>query len=96
MSVDAQRIVDILPYINCIWSSPLEISLALYFLYRTLGVSIFAGVGTMVLLVPLNVVLAKQVEKFQVEQMKFKDKRVKAIHEILSGIKVRPCVVSKL
>ena len=92
MSVDAQRVGDILPYINFIWSSPLEISLALYFLYQTLGVSVFAGVAIMVLLAPLNVVVGKQVEKLQVKQMKFKDERVKAIHEVLSGIKVRPPV----
>ena len=91
MSVDAQRIVDMLSFVNCIWSSPLEISLALYFLYQTLGVSVFAGVAVMVLLLPLNVVVAKQVEKLQVKQMKFKDERVKAINEILSGIKVRSC-----
>ena len=94
MSVDAQRVGDILPYINFIWSSPLEISLALYFLYRTLGVSVFAGVGIMVLLVPLNIVVGKQVEKLQVKQMRFKDERVKAINEILSGIKVCSCAYS--
>ena len=88
MSVDAQRIGDILPYINDIWSSPLQISLALYFLYQTLGVAVFAGVGTMVLLVPVNIVVAKKVGKLEVKQMKFKDQRVKLMNEILSGIKV--------
>src|SRR4051794_5372721 len=88
MSVDAQRIVDIFPYLNSLWSSPLQMALALYFLYQTLGVSVFAGVGTMVLLVPVTMVIAKQVEKLEVQQMKLKDQRVKLINEILSGIKV--------
>ena len=96
MSVDVQRIADIISFINGIWSIPLQMSLALYFLYQTLGVSVFAGVGTMILLVPVNIVVAKQVEKLQVQQMKFKDQRVKVINEILSGIKVRLCNQSPL
>ena len=88
MSVDIQRIVSILLFINSIWSCPLQIALAIYFLYQTLGASVFAGVGTMVLLIPVNTFVTKQVQKLQVKQMKFKDQRVKLINEVLSGIKV--------
>ena len=37
MSVDAQRFMDLVIYINMIWSAPLQISLALYFLWGLLG-----------------------------------------------------------
>ena len=37
MSVDAQRFMDLMPYLNVIWSAPLQIALALYFLWGTLG-----------------------------------------------------------
>lgn len=37
MSVDAQRFIDLTAYINMIWSAPLQIALALYFLWETLG-----------------------------------------------------------
>lgn len=37
MSVDAQRFMDITTYINMIWSAPLQIILALYFLWDLLG-----------------------------------------------------------
>lgn len=43
MSVDAQRFMDITPYINAIWSAPLQIGLALYFLWDLLGPSVLAG-----------------------------------------------------
>ena len=38
MAIDAQRIVDTLPYINVVWSAFLQIALALYFLYSLVGV----------------------------------------------------------
>jgi ATP-binding cassette subfamily C (CFTR/MRP) protein 1 len=37
MSVDAQRFTDLTTYLNMIWSAPLQIALALYFLWETLG-----------------------------------------------------------
>jgi ATP-binding cassette subfamily C (CFTR/MRP) protein 1 len=37
MSVDAQRFMDLTTYLNMIWSAPLQISLAMYFLWMQLG-----------------------------------------------------------
>ena len=34
MSVDAQKITDMLPYLNMLWSSPLQITVAIYMLYQ--------------------------------------------------------------
>ena len=36
MSVDAQKITDMLPYLNMLWSSPLQITLAIYMLYQVI------------------------------------------------------------
>lgn len=33
MSVDAQRLMDLTTYINMIWSAPLQVIFALYFLW---------------------------------------------------------------
>lgn len=43
MAVDAQRFMDLTAYINMIWSAPLQIALALYFLWDLLGPSVLAG-----------------------------------------------------
>ncbi|XP_046653460.1 multidrug resistance-associated protein 1-like isoform X4 [Daphnia pulicaria] len=88
MSVDAQRLMDLTTYLNMLWSAPLQIALAIYFLYQILGPSVFAGLGVMILLIPINGVLANATKKLQIQQMKYKDKRVKMMSEILSGIKV--------
>jgi len=52
------------------------------------GVSVFAGLAVMILLIPVNGVLANATKKLQIKQMKNKDRRVKMMNEILSGIKV--------
>lgn len=36
MSVDAQRFMDIAPYINMIWSTPLHIILTICFLWQVI------------------------------------------------------------
>uniref|UniRef100_A0AAR2KIZ5 ATP-binding cassette, sub-family C (CFTR/MRP), member 3 n=1 Tax=Pygocentrus nattereri TaxID=42514 RepID=A0AAR2KIZ5_PYGNA len=77
MSVDAQRFMDLTTFLNMLWSSPLQIILALFFLWQTLGPSVLAGVAVMILLIPLNV-----------EQMQYKDARIKLMNEILNGMKV--------
>ncbi|CAG5122310.1 unnamed protein product, partial [Candidula unifasciata] len=88
MSVDAQRFMDLTTYIHTIWSGPLQICLALYFLWQTLGPSALAGIAVMVLLIPINAVIAHKSRKYQTIQMKLKDSRIKLMNEILNGIKV--------
>jgi len=73
---------------NMLWSAPLQIALCSYFMYQELGASIFAGVALMVATIPLNGFVAGLGRKYQLEQMKAKDKRVKLMNEILGGVKV--------
>ncbi|XP_007257300.3 ATP-binding cassette sub-family C member 3 isoform X2 [Astyanax mexicanus] len=88
MSVDAQRFMDLTTFLNMLWSAPLQIILALFFLWQTLGPSVLAGVAVMVLLIPFNAVIAMKTRAYQVEQMQYKDARIKLMNEILNGIKV--------
>ncbi|XP_071813084.1 multidrug resistance-associated protein 1-like isoform X5 [Apostichopus japonicus] len=89
MSVDAQKLMDLCLNLNLVWSSPLQICITLYLLIGILGVlSVFAGIFVMVLMIPLNMWVARKTRALQVQQMGFKDSRVKLMGEILSGIKV--------
>uniref|UniRef100_A0AAQ4P877 ATP-binding cassette, sub-family C (CFTR/MRP), member 3 n=1 Tax=Gasterosteus aculeatus aculeatus TaxID=481459 RepID=A0AAQ4P877_GASAC len=89
MSVDAQRFMDLTTFLNMLWSAPLQIMLALYFLWQNLGPSVLAGVAVMVMLIPLNAVIAMKTRAYQVgAQMQHKDSRIKLMNEILNGIKV--------
>lgn len=43
MSIDTQKFMDLTLYLNMIWASPLQIALAMYFLWQILGASSLAG-----------------------------------------------------
>ena len=47
-----------------------------------------SGLGVMVLMIPLNAVVARKMKQYQITQMRHKDKRVVLMDEILSGMKV--------
>ena len=66
MAIDAQRFMDLTSYLNLVWSAPLQIVLSIIFLYQTMGPSVFAGVAVMVLLIPVNAIIAVISRKFQV------------------------------
>lgn len=43
MAIDAERFKDLTDYLNMLWSAPLQVGLALYFLWSLLGPSVLAG-----------------------------------------------------
>ncbi|PWA01371.1 hypothetical protein BB558_002530 [Smittium angustum] len=87
MTVDAQRVSDIITYVNMLWSGPLQILIAVALLYNNIGPSAFTGFGIMLIGFPITVTISKRMRKLQISQMRTKDKRVRLIDEILSSIK---------
>ena len=77
MAIDTQRMMDVTSQINTIWTSPMAIILSFYFLWGYLGPSSLAGLVIMVLLIPVNAVLSNRMKKYQRENMKNKDTRIK-------------------
>ncbi|XP_061766165.1 canalicular multispecific organic anion transporter 1 [Nerophis ophidion] len=88
MSADAQRFNDVINFIHLLWSCPLQIALSIVFLWQELGPSVLAGLAVMVLMGPINGLLASKARNFQIDNMKFKDKRLKIMNEILNGMKI--------
>ncbi|XP_062352440.1 ATP-binding cassette sub-family C member 2 isoform X1 [Cinclus cinclus] len=88
MSADAQRFMDAANFIHQLWSSPLQIILSIVFLWGELGPSVLAGIGTMVLLLPINAFLVAKAKTIQERNMKNKDERMKIMTEMLNGIKI--------
>lgn len=70
MAVDAQKVMQLVQSFNQIWSAPFQMCVAIYFLYVTMGVATLAGVGVLLLLVPLNLLLARLVRNIQVNHFK--------------------------
>lgn len=63
MSVDAQRILDAFPMIGQVWAAPLSIILAMYCLYIELHYAMFAGIGVLVVLLPITIFGTKKGNK---------------------------------
>ena len=66
MSVDSQKFMDLMTYINLIWSAPLQIIIALILLYQQLGLAAFAGLAYMLMTMPINMLSGNKQKKLQV------------------------------
>lgn len=87
MSVDVQRLQELVNYVQIAWSGPFQITLCLISLHGLLGNAMWAGVVIMIIMIPLNSLLARYQKKLQKSQMKFKDERSRLTSEILNNIK---------
>jgi len=88
MSSDAQTFKQVIPSLNKVWSMPLQIILAIYFLYQELGLSVFGGVFILILLIPFNTYMGKKSQSVNKKQMKAKGTRLRRMYELLNSIKV--------
>ena len=88
VSVDTQRIFDGLVYIGHLWGAPLHTLIAMSLVYREVGIAALIGSIGLVILIPLNLIGGKIIEKLETKQMAAKDTRLKLMSEILNGIKV--------
>lgn len=88
MSVDADRIGDFSWYLQEFWSVPLQILVALFVLYKSLGLASLVGLSAIVVIMIGNAPLGNLQEKFQDKIMEAKDKRMKATSETLRNMKI--------
>ena len=66
---------------------PLQILICLVQIYLTVGLSMLAGLGVLLVSIPVNLWAGKQGEKYMDAQLTTKDRRIKLMNEILAGIK---------
>jgi len=70
MSVDTQRLQDVSQYAQIVWSAPFQITLCLISLYNLVGPSMLAGLGIMIIMIPINGIISRIMKKYQRQQMK--------------------------
>ncbi|NWW67276.1 MRP6 protein, partial [Ifrita kowaldi] len=88
VSVDVQKLMDLIIYFNGTWLAPIRIVICFVFLWQLLGPSALTAIAVFLFLLPLNFVITKKRSQFQETQMKHKDERAKLTNAILSDIKV--------
>eukprot|EP00002_Diphylleia_rotans_P003707 TRINITY_DN1258_c0_g1_i3.p1 TRINITY_DN1258_c0_g1~~TRINITY_DN1258_c0_g1_i3.p1 ORF type:complete len:1141 (+),score=233.81 TRINITY_DN1258_c0_g1_i3:1334-4756(+) len=87
-SSDCQRIMDLVINLHLSWSSPLQIAVALIFLYDLLGPAAFAGIGMLLVVLPVQFYVAVIMEGRKKSAMTNADQRVKSINEVLQAISI--------
>ncbi|XP_010226865.1 PREDICTED: multidrug resistance-associated protein 1-like, partial [Tinamus guttatus] len=88
MSADAQQLMELAVNLNLLWSAPFQILVAVIFLWQELGPSVLAGVAVLLLVIPINALIAAKVKSLKKRQMRYSDQRVKLLSEMLHGIKI--------
>jgi len=88
MSVDSQRLQETTTYLHSIWFSFVQIILAMFFLWREMGISILAGVFVILVSIPLTTKTSSMMGKLQRSLMKTKDNRIEVNNEVLGNMKV--------
>jgi ATP-binding cassette subfamily C (CFTR/MRP) protein 1 len=88
MSVDIQRITDVVWYTNYIWMLPIQLSLAVYVLHQNLGIGAWAGLAATLVIMACNIPLTRMQKRLQGKIMVAKDNRMKATTEVLRSMKI--------
>eukprot|EP00753_Platysulcus_tardus_P017931 PLAT6639.1.p1 GENE.PLAT6639.1~~PLAT6639.1.p1 ORF type:complete len:1605 (+),score=860.88 PLAT6639.1:73-4887(+) len=88
-SSDAERLQMQITSLHSLWSSPLRICIGMYFLFTSpIGASALAGVAALFFLFPFQGKLVSAIGRYTRAGMKVSDSRLKAINELLAGMRV--------
>lgn len=87
-AVDSGKIESCFPYIHMFWSGPFQIIVSIVMLWDVLGPSVLAGLGVLILLIPVNVKITRILSGIQKQLMAKKDSRIKLMNEVLQSIRV--------
>ena len=86
--MDVDRIVSATFHLCALLTSPLELILGGYFLYRVLGISALIGLSTSIFIIPLVVLLCRALRTSNARLMDARDKRMSLLSECFLGIRM--------
>lgn len=89
MAIDSFKVSEVGAYLHFLWASvPVQIIMAVTLLYKIMGFSSFAGIALMVLMLPINLFIARQFNKVQNAILKGTDARIHTTNEVLQNIRI--------
>ncbi|XP_074063556.1 ATP-binding cassette sub-family C member 6 isoform X2 [Macrotis lagotis] len=88
VSVDVQRLMDAILYLNGLWLPVIWMIICFTFLWQLLGPSALTAIAVFLILLPLNFIVTKKRSHFQEEQMLHKDHRARLTDSILRNMKI--------
>ncbi|KAI9004612.1 hypothetical protein BC832DRAFT_531702 [Gaertneriomyces semiglobifer] len=88
VSNDVQRFEDAAPFAHFAWIAPVELILVTYFLYVQISWAAFAAIGSLLAVIPMQMLIARQFAKLRTKLVAFRDERIKSLSDMLAGIMV--------
>lgn len=89
MSVDSFKVSEVTAYLHFLAAhAPTQLIVAVFLLYRVMGLSAIPGFIVMALLLPINIFFGKAFNSTQKTIMAATDKRIQTTNEILQNIRI--------
>jgi len=89
MAVDSFKVSEVSAYLHFLWAeTPVQLVFSITLLYQLLGYSSIAGIGTMIVLAPINFIISKQFSRIQKQILAATDARIHTTNEVLSNIRI--------
>ncbi|KAJ1734938.1 hypothetical protein LPJ61_000812 [Coemansia biformis] len=87
LTADFQRVTEVSAYLDGLYSLPLVLIIAIWYMYQLLGVSALLGLLLSIAYVPLSKAMFQYLARLEDRLNAISDERVAAITEVLQGIK---------
>ena len=88
ISNDVQRFSDAAPFVLFVLIGPIETAIVLVILWNQIGVASLAGIGALLMLLPIQALFGSLFAKLRRRTVKFRDDRIRYISDVLTGIQV--------
>ncbi|KAG1785703.1 ABC transporter [Suillus plorans] len=88
ISTDVSRIDFCMSYFHMSWTAMIQLTICLILLLINLGPSALAGFALLLVTSPFQTYAVKRLFSLRMKSMAWTDKRSKALHEVLSGMRV--------
>ncbi|EDV28837.1 uncharacterized protein TRIADDRAFT_19619 [Trichoplax adhaerens] len=87
MANDAQRFDEIPTTLHYIWIGPIQVIVLTILLWREIGIACLSGLAVILLLLPVQILMAKFAVRFRRYYLENADARIRVMSEIISGMK---------
>ncbi|KAJ2759678.1 hypothetical protein IWQ56_005678, partial [Coemansia nantahalensis] len=87
LTADFQRVGDVASYLDNLYSMPMVLVVAIWYMYQLMGVAALLGLLISVVYAPLSKAMFQYAERLEDRLNSISDERVAAITELIQGIK---------
>uniref|UniRef100_A0A0N4ZSR3 ABC-type xenobiotic transporter n=1 Tax=Parastrongyloides trichosuri TaxID=131310 RepID=A0A0N4ZSR3_PARTI len=87
ISIDTERITSFIISFHAFWSMPMQFFIALYLIYREVGMAFLSVIIISIIMIPVNKYISTKIGVYSTKMMRMKDLRMRLITETIKGIR---------